>query len=372
MGIQKLSKIIALESCTITDPVETAKTVGLKYVTDSEPGMTRKRIGSDFIYLSRKGDAVTDPEVIKRIKSLVIPPAWTNVWICPFENGHLQATGRDAKGRKQYRYHKLWAEVRNETKFDRMAAFGASLPLIRERIERDLSGSGLTRERVLAAVLRLLEISLMRVGNEEYAKINGSFGITTLREKHVEVAGYSIRLNFRAKSGKDRRVKIVDRRLAGIARRLVDLPGQELFRYFDEDGTMRTIESGDVNSHIFEITGDRFTAKDFRTWGGTVQAARALAEIGSFSSAADAKKNIVQAVRTVASILGNREPICRKYYIHPAIIDAYLDGSLVRKFKRIRWNGKSNSVAKLNKLKPEEMAVLRILSERDTQSARAA
>lgn len=317
-----LLELIA-EPCLPTDPVESAEIVGLHYVTDSEPGIIREKSGEEFLYVSPDGKRITDERILRRIKALVIPPAWTDVWISPLEIGHLQATGRDAKGRKQYRYHKLWGEIRGQTKFSRMVLFGGNLPAIRQRTARDLARHGLARDRVLATVVSLLETSLIRIGNEEYARENESFGLTTLRTDHIEVSGSAMRFHFRGKSGKYQALEVNDRRLAHIIRRCADLPGQELSQYINEDGDIRSIDSGDVNAYLYETTGEHFTAKDFRTWGGTVHAARILVEMGEFESPARAKKNIVLAIKKVSSVLGNREATCKKYYVHPAIPESY-------------------------------------------------
>jgi DNA topoisomerase-1 len=342
----------------ITDPVESAKAAGLRYVTDERPGIARKRVGRGFSYVGPDGKPVRDGDELKRIKSLGIPPAWTEVWICPVANGHMQATGRDAKGRKQYRYHPRWREVRDETKYGRMVAFGEALPAIRKRVERDMSLAGLPREKVLATVVRLLDTTLIRVGNEEYARENRSFGLTTMRTRHVDVSGSRLRFEFRGKSGKRHLIELRDRRLAGMVRRLQELPGQELFQYVDDDGERRAIDSQDVNDYLREIAGDEFTAKDFRTWAGTVLAAMALREFEAFDSEAQARKNVVRAIESVAERLGNTTAICRRCYVHPAVLDAYLDGSLPDTLKQQAERGKAGSP---QKLRNEEAAVLMFL-----------
>jgi len=301
---------------------------------------------------------VRRPADLKRIRALVIPPAWTDVWICSDPRGHLQATGRDARGRKQYRYHASWREIRDETKFDRMQAFAAALPAIRARTQADLRRAGLPRDKVLATVVQLLEKSLIRVGNEEYAKTNRSFGLTTLRDKHVDVKGSALRFEFRGKSGKHHTVDVNDRRLAKIVKQCRDLPGQELFQYIDDEGVRQGVNSSDVNAYLKEITGEDFTAKDFRTWSGTVLACAALQELGDASSMTQAKKNVLQAVEAVAGILGNTRSVCRKSYIHPVILDAYMDGSMQRILKR----GAGGVMRKVvSKLRAEEAAVLALL-----------
>lgn len=311
-----------------TDPIESAESVGLQYVSDEMPGIRRKRSGKSFIYFEPNGDRIKDEKTIQRINSLAIPPAYKDVWICPLENGHLQATGRDAKGRKQYRYHPLWRSIRDQTKFSRMIAFSQALPDIRRRIEHDLALPGLPKQKVLATVLKLMELTRIRVGNEEYAKTNESYGLTTLHNDHVNVVGSKVHFEFRGKSGVDHAIDINDKQLAKIVKRCQDLPGQDLFQYLDENKQPQDIKSSDVNDYLREITGQDFTAKDFRTWGGTVLAASHLAEIGKFTSQTAAKKNITQAIKTVSSYLGNRPATCRKYYIHPGVLEAYLDESL--------------------------------------------
>jgi DNA topoisomerase-1 len=345
----------------ITDPVESAKAAGLRYVSDADPGIGRKRVGRGFSYVGLDGKSVRDRSVLQRIRSLGIPPAWTDVWICPVANGHIQATGRDAKGRKQYRYHARWREVRDETKYGRMIAFGKALPAIRKRVNRDMSLPGLPREKVIATVIRLLESTLIRVGNEEYVKQNRSFGLTTMRTRHVDVSGSTLRFEFKGKSGKRHSIEVEDRRLANIVRRFQELPGQELFQYIDDDGGRRTIDSQDVNDYLREITGDDFTAKDFRTWAGTVLAAMALQEFEAFDSEAQAKKNVVRAIESVAKRLGNTAAICRKCYIHPTILDSYLDGTLVATLKQ---RADQELATSLKGLRSEEAAVLAFLQER--------
>jgi DNA topoisomerase-1 len=308
-----------------SDPEESAREAGLRYVSDDRPGIRRRRSGKGFRYLRPDGSAVKDEPTLRRIASLVIPPAWTDVWIATDPRGHIQATGRDAKGRKQYRYHPRWRAVRDETKYERMLAFGAALPTIRARVDADLARPGLPREKVLATVVRLLEATLIRVGNEEYARENRSYGLTTLRNRHVEINGTELRFEFRGKSGKDHRVSVRDRRLAGVMRRLQELPGQELFQYLDEDGVRRSIDSDDVNGYLREITGQDFSAKDFRTWAGTILCAVALREVEGCASEAEAKRNVTQVVKQVSQQLGNTPAVCRSCYIHPAVIEAYFE-----------------------------------------------
>jgi DNA topoisomerase-1 len=310
------------------DPLLSAKEAGLKYVRDSQPGIRRVKSGNDFDYVGPNGKRVKDDATLRRIRSLVIPPAWTDVWICASANGHLQAVGRDAKGRKQYRYHASYRHQRDQTKFGRMLAFGDALPKIRERVEADLKLPGLPREKVLAAVVKLLETTCIRVGNDEYAKDNNSYGLTTLQDKHVKVEGTRVRFKFKGKSGLQHEIELNDRRLAKIVKGCRDIPGYELFQYYDESGNVCDVTSSDVNDYIREITGEDFTAKDFRTWGGTGWAALILEQLGQSETQTDTKKKIVEAVKHVSEKLGNRPATCRKYYVHPAILDAYSDGSL--------------------------------------------
>jgi DNA topoisomerase-1 len=334
---------------------EHAADAGLHYVSDTAPGIHRLRHGKAFRYVGPDGRTLRDVQQRARIRALAIPPAWREVWICPLAEGHLQASGRDSKGRKQYRYHTRWREVRDEAKFDRMIAFGKSLGVIRERNDRDLARTGLPRELVLATVVRLLETTLIRVGNEEYARQNRSYGLTTLRDSHVEVTGSRLEFSFRGKSGKDHVVGLEDRRLSRIVKRCQDLPGYELFQYLDEAGQRHSIESADVNAYLREVTEQDFTAKDFRTWAGTVLAACALGAMESPAGGRRAKRNVVRAMEAVASRLGNTPAICRKSYVHPAVVDAYLDGSLSPRLR------KRVSSAPKNGLRPEEARVLALL-----------
>jgi DNA topoisomerase-1 len=313
-----------------TGPVESARIAGLRYVNDERMRGIR-RIGRQnrFRYMGLNGRTITDRSELQRIRALAIPPAWTDVWICPSAAGHLQATGRDARRRKQYRYHPRWREVRDEVKYGRLVAFARALPRIRARTAADLKRSGLPRERVLAAVVQLLEKTLIRVGNEEYARQNRSFGLTTMRDKHTTIAGATLRFVFRGKSGIEHSVGLRDARLARIVKACRELPGYELFGYVDGNGERQVIDSADVNAYLREISGEDFTAKDFRTWAGTVLAAKALAGVRMFASNAEAKRNIVSAIESVAKRLGNTKTVCRKCYIHPAVFDAYLDGATI-------------------------------------------
>jgi DNA topoisomerase I len=353
----------------VTDPVESAKAAGLRYVTEGNAGIRRRRVGKSFTYLDGAGASIRDPETLRRIRALAIPPAWTEVWICPFPHGHIQAVGRDAKGRKQYRYHARWRQVRDETKYNRMLAFAAALPDIRRRVEEDLQRPRLPREKVLATVVRLLETTLIRVGNEEYARDNGSFGLTTMRSRHVDVSGATLRFQFRGKGGKEHTVDVKDPRLARVVKRCQDLPGHELFQYIDEDGGRQTIDSADVNGYLREIAGEEFTAKDFRTWAGTVLAALALREVTAFRSVTHAKRNITRAIESVARQLGNTPTICRNCYVHPAVIDAYLDGVTVSALKRRTERRIGEAVSGLA---PEEALVLGLLQQRLARQAQEA
>ncbi len=338
---------------------EAAEEAGLRYVSDLAPGIARRRRGKGFVYLDPDGRSIRDERVLRRIRALAVPPAWTDVWICADPRGHLQATGRDARGRKQYRYHARWRAVRDEAKYGRMIAFGHALPTIRARVERDLGLEGLTRERVLAVTVRLLESTLIRVGNEEYARDNKSFGLTTLRDRHVEVDGAEIRFDFRGKSGKHHEVGIRDRRLARIVRECQDLPGYELFQYLDEGGGRRAIDSEDVNAYLREVSGEDFTAKDFRTWGGTVLASLALRAFDEEPvSEEQARRNVNQAIEQVARSLRNTPAICRRCYVHPDVIEAYLDGTLLAAPARPRRSTRNGG------LRPEERAVLTLLERR--------
>jgi DNA topoisomerase-1 len=309
-------------------PAESARAAGLRYVSDALPGIERRAAAEGFRYVSPGGSALRDKATRARIRALAIPPAWTDVWICPREDGHLQATGRDARRRKQYRYHARWREVRDESKYGRLVAFGRALPRIRRRVSRDLSLPGLPRDKVLATLVRLLETTYIRIGNEEYARENESFGLTTLRERQVRVEGAQLRFRFRGKSGVPHEVALTDRRIAQIVRRMQDLPGQELFQHLDEDGSTRAIESADVNAYLKSVAGEEFTSKDFRTWAGTLLCARALRGLPPPESAAAGRREVAQAIQAVAGELRNTRAVCRKCYVHPAVIEGYLEGRL--------------------------------------------
>ena len=306
--------------------IESAEAAGLRYVTDAAPGIRRKRHGRGFAYVGVDGVVIRDKAELQRIRKLVIPPRWNEVWICPNPSGHLQVTARDARGRKQYRYHPRYRAVRDETKFGRMVAFSEILPRIRERVERDIALPELSRDKVLATVVWLLERTLIRVGNDEYARDNGSFGLTTLRRRHVTVSGAKLRFEFRGKSGIAHSVAVTDRRIARIVQRCQEVPGQELFQYLDDAGRRQSVDAGDINDYLRRITGRQVTAKDFRTWAGTTLAAIALRRFGPFSSEKKAKANVVSAIDEISKRLGNTRAVCRKYYVHPAIIEAYMEG----------------------------------------------
>ncbi len=309
---------------------QSARAAGLRYVCDAAEGIRRRKGRSGFGYMRPDGSVVRDRETLERIRALAVPPAWRDVWICARGDGHLQATGKDARGRKQYRYHVRWREQRDESKYGRLPAFAKALPFIRRRVHQDLALPGLPRDKVLATVVRLLETTLIRVGNDEYARQNDSFGLTTLRERQVRVRGATLQFRFRGKSGVRHNIELSDRRLAKIVRRMQDLPGEELIQYVDDSGVTRRIESADVNAYLKRITGDEFTSKDFRTWAGTVLAVRALRQVKDFASQTQAKRNLAAAIESVARQLGNTTAVCRKCYVHPAVMDAYLDGSLAR------------------------------------------
>ena len=349
------------QAAVIDDPMRVARSAGLRYTTDHSPGYQRRRQGRGFVYLDADNSPVVDRDELRRIKSLVIPPAWKEVWISAIANGHLQATGRDSKGRKQYRYHERWRKVRDETKYARLIQFAGQLPRIRKQVWKDMGLRGLPKRKVLATIVRLLETTLIRVGNEEYARSNNSFGLTTLRNRHAEVSGQSLRFEFRGKGGKSHVVCMRDRRVAAIVRRCQDLPGRELFQYLDENGARQTVDSGDVNQYLKDITQEDFTAKDYRTWAGTLLAALALKELEAFDSHTQAKRNIVRAIETVASRLGNTPTICRKCYVHPVVIDSYLDGTMLQTLK---GRAEQEMTKSLRGLRSEESAVLALLQQR--------
>src|ERR1700750_307110 len=317
----------------IVDPRDAAESAGLRYVSDDRPGIRRKKAGSGFTYTRADGSRLTERDALKRIKVLAIPPAWTDVWICPFADGHIQATGRDAKGRKQYRYHARFREVRESTKYEHVVAFADELPSIREKVREHMALRGLPREKAVATVVQLLESTLIRVGNDEYAKQNNSFGLATLKNRHVAVDGNEVRFRFTGKRGKQWSLPVRDRRIAKIIKACQELPGQELIQYVDQEGNCRDVTSTDVNDYLREITGKDISAKDFRTWAGTVLAAMALKELESFDSAAQAKRNLRAAIEKVSARLGNTPTICRKCYVHPEVLSSYLDGNLILELK---------------------------------------
>lgn len=357
------------EPASAAEAAQDLRDLGLRYVADDMPGITRRRAGKGFGYRQPDGKPLRDAETLRWIKSLAIPPAWQGVWISPFKDGHLLATGRDDKGRKQYRYHPRWRALRDEAKFGRMLAFGRTLPKIRAEVEADLGKPGLGRRKVLATVVRLLETTLIRVGNDEYAKANKTFGLTTMLDRHFKAEGAKLRFSFRGKAGKRHVVTLRSRRLAGLVRKMQELRGQELFQYLDEDGRPQPIDSGDVNDYLREIAGGEFTAKDFRTWSATVLAAWALNELETFDTQAAAKRNITQAIERVATRLGNTPTICRKSYVHPEIVNAYLDGSLIESLKA---EIEDELRVELEGLEPEEVAVLVFLQQRLSREAEEA
>jgi len=347
-----------IEDSIAIESAEAAEEAGLQYVSDDCPGYTRKPRNGEFEYLDTQGKRIRDEQRILRIKRLAIPPAWTDVWICPSSTGHVQATGRDARRRKQYRYHERWRELRDENKFDRLADFAKALPKIRRRVAKDLKLRGLPREKVLATVVRLLERTFIRIGNEEYARENKSFGLTTIKNRHVTVRGPHLRFRFRGKSGRQHEVDVTDRRIAKIVSKCQDLPGQDLFQYVSDDGKVRNVTSQDVNDYLREITNENFTAKDFRTWAGTVLAAIALSAQGAFETKKQPKANVKTAVCAVAQLLGNTPAICRKCYVHPGIVEAYLSG------RQIAGLGEAIGTHDNINLRAVEAAILKFLRAR--------
>ena len=341
-------------------PEDAARAARLRYVSDNAPGIARRRAGTGFAYRDAAGRAIRDAETLARIKRLAVPPAWTDVWICADERGHLQATGRDVRGRKQYRYHPRWRAIRDETKYEHMLVFGRALPRIRRRVARDLRRAGMPREKVLAAVVRLMECTLARVGNPEYARDNNSFGLTTLRDRHMRLVAGRVELDFRGKSGIRHRSVVADRTLARILRSCRDLPGSELFQYVDDDGERHSIDSGDVNEYLREISGADITAKDFRTWAATSLALLALARR---SDEAPTKKAVVEMVQEVAAQLGNTPAVCRKCYIHPAVIESFAVGNLAPFVALLRGSAAAQQTARV------ERALMRLLNAKRAPAA---
>ncbi|TFZ04345.1 DNA topoisomerase IB [Ramlibacter rhizophilus] len=347
--------------------IEAAESAGLRYVSDDRPGIRRERVDDGFHYFKPKGERIEDEATLERLRKLAIPPAWTDVWICPSANGHLQATGRDAKGRKQYRYHPAFREVRESNKYERMLEFARALPALRARVNADMAKRGLPREKVLATVVHLLETTLIRVGNDDYAKENKSFGLTTLRNRHVKVEGSQLKFRFTGKSGKSWNLSTSNPRVARVVRACQELPGQELFAYVDEDGEPRDVSSDDVNAYLKEISGSDITAKDFRTWAGTVMAALALHELEQAGTPATAKKNLKAAIEQVAARLGNTPTICRKCYVHPEVLDAYVSGGLL-----LQVRSEVDAQLQSTDLTPQEQAVLKLLEKRLSQTVEGA
>ena len=350
--------------------VEAAAAAGLRYVTDTAPGIRRRRRGRGFAYTRPDGAPLRDPAELERIRKLVIPPRWTDVWICASSSGHLQVTARDARGRKQYRYHSRYRAIRDDTKFSRLVDFSEVLPCIRQRVEKDVSAPTLSREKVLATVVWLLEKTLIRVGSDEYARDNGSFGLTTLRRRHVEVSGSKLRFEFRGKSGIPHTVAVTDRRIARIIQRCQELPGQELFQYLDDEGRRQSVDAGDINQYLREIAGRQVTAKDFRTWAGTMLAASALRDIGLGATEKESNANIVRAMDQVAKRLGNTRAVCRKYYVHPTVIEAYLDGFVLGPAAADEHRVPRDS-ARPPGLRRDEVAVMELLRGRSSHQTRS-
>ena len=340
------------------DPQLTAKAIGLRYVSDTIPGLSRQRRGKGFGYVAPDGATCRDKITLQRIQRMVLPPAWENVWICPDETGHLQATGIDAKGRKQYRYHEDWNQIRNQTKYYRLNHFAAALPAIRVRLEEDLRATGLPYHKVLALAVKVIELTCIRVGNEAYKKLYGSVGLTTLQDDHVNISGSKVQFQFKGKKGVYQDINLKSRRLANLLAKCRDIPGDELFQYYDEQGNHRPIGSGDVNGYLKEITGANFTAKDFRTWAGTVAAFRAFRETGPFSTQTEMKRNVVKAYDLVAERLGNTRTVCKKYYVHPAVVAAYETGKLQTYFDGVPEGEEDTPGFELS---PLESAVKRLI-----------
>jgi DNA topoisomerase-1 len=349
------------EPQTIIDCKDAAESAGLSYASKDEPGIIRRRAGKGFSYRGPDGKVINDKAALARIRALAIPPAWENVWVCADPNGHIQAVGYDARGRKQYRYHAKFREIREDVKYEHMIAFADALPSLRQKVKKDMSAPGMGRRKILATVVNLLETTMIHVGNGSYAKENKSYGLTTLLNRHVKVDGSELKFQFKGKSGKEWRLSVRDRRIAKIVRNCQELPGQHLFQYIDEDGKRQAVTSADVNDYLKEVSGANITAKDFRTWTGTVLAAMALSEFEKADTKARAKKNVTRAVERVASTLGNTPTICRKCYIHPGVVDAYLDGNLLLEVQKDIDKQLSQD---MEALRAEEAAVLSFLRAR--------
>ncbi len=368
-----VTSVQAEDGSEAPNPQMTARAAGLRYVTDRKPGIRRHphgEGGKDFEYTADPGgEAVEDERTLGRIKSLVIPPAWTDVWICKQPNGHLQATGRDARGRKQSRYHPKWREARDETKFERMMHFAKALPRIRERVQHDLGLHGMPKKKVLATIVSLMEVTHIRVGNEEYAKENKSYGLTTMRHKHVEVHGSEVTFSFQGKSRVHHTISLQDRRLARIIKQCEEMPGYELFQFVDHEGNRHQIHSEDVNEYLREISGEHFTAKDFRTWAGTLLASEMLRELGSWDTAKQAKKNVVEAIKAVADKLGNTPSVCRKCYVHPAVLEMYLSGDISAEAAKEELE--EQIAEHEHALRQEEVLLLDLLTQRTALEASA-
>jgi DNA topoisomerase-1 len=341
------------------DPQTTAKAVGLRYAADSTPGYTRKKAGAGWIYVDADGKAVKNKELINRFNKLVIPPAYTNVWISPYDNGHLQFTGADAAGRKQYRYHADWNKIRNQSKYHRLQTFASYLPGIRKQVDKDLARHNLDHDKVVALVVRLMELTSIRVGNESYKKLYGSFGLTTLQDRHVKIEGTSLKFEFKGKKGVFHKVALQSRKLAKLVKQCRDIPGKELFQFYDEEGKRCSIGSGDINTYLKDITGEDFTAKDFRTWAGSVGALYAFKEAGEFDTITECKKKIVSVLDEVAINLGNTRTVCKKYYVHPAVIKSYEEGRLFNYIKELD----EDKEVKATELNVAEKALLEILDK---------
>jgi DNA topoisomerase-1 len=355
--LQKLEKIGR-------DPKVTAKAVGLRYVSDASPGYTRKKSGTGWSFYDADGKPVKDKELINRFKKLVIPPAYTNVWISPYENGHLQFTGIDAAGRKQYRYHAGWNQIRNQSKYHRLQTFAAHLPAIREQVDKDLARRNLDHEKVVALVVRLMELTGIRIGNESYKKLYGSFGLTTLQNRHIKIEGSKLQFEFKGKKGVQHKIALQSKKLARLVKQCRDIPGKELFQYYNEAGERCSIGSGDINDYLKNITGEDFTAKDFRTWSGSVSALYAFKEAGEFTNVTECRKKIVSVLDEVAINLGNTRSVCKKYYVHPSVIKSYEEGTIFKYISALDQNRDIEAAelnlaekALLNLLETEKLAV---------------